>query len=62
MVSIVYYTENVRFLKKYTLIWGKYLTRLKFCDKIINVNKCNYSYLYEVNMEEGKNNGKNRTL
>lgn len=54
MVSIVYYTENVRFLKKYTLIWGKYLTRLKFCDKIINVNKCNYSYFYEVNMEEGK--------
>ena len=30
------------------------MTRLKFCDKIINVNKCNYGYLYEVNMEEGK--------
>ena len=27
------------------------MTRLKFCDKIINVNKCNYGYLYEVNME-----------
>ena len=36
MVSIVYYTENVRFL------WGKYLTRLKFCDKIIKVNECAY--------------------
>lgn len=35
-------------------MWGEYLTRLKFCDKIINVNERNYGYLYEVNMEEGK--------
>lgn len=34
------------------------MTRLKFCDKIINVNKCNYGYLYEINMEEGKIMGK----
>ena len=30
------------------------MTRLKFCDKIINVNECNYGYLYGVNMGEGK--------